>query len=190
MVSRSRREDVLDAANRVFLRFGYRRTTMGDIAHEAGISRPALYPLFSSKEEIFSAVLTRVLGSEIAEIRVAVAKAATPAEKLMVALDVWCVRNYEITTASPLAADLYQSSLQVASTVAGKATAELEAILAEVLEPLVRSQRTVSLKALELARLVSQATVGFKATTKSSKQLRATVRGLIDVVLGALGPRR
>lgn len=163
---------------------------MADIAEEAGISRPALYPLFQSKEEIFRAVLARVLAAELAEIRAGIAKAATPAQKLSVALEVWCVRNYEITKASPGAADLFESSFEFASEVASKATAEFEAVLAETLDPLVRSQAVVSLKPIELARLISHAIVGFKATAGSTKQLRASVRGLIDIVLASLRDRR
>jgi AcrR family transcriptional regulator len=45
----------VEAAGEVFLRYGYARTTMGDIAKAAGMSRPALYLLFPGKEQVFSA---------------------------------------------------------------------------------------------------------------------------------------
>ena len=159
-------------------------------AEEAGISRPALYPVFSSKEEIFGAVLSRVLAAELEEIRAGVAKAKTPAEKLMAALEIWCVRNYEVTRGSPGAADLFESSFAFASEVAKTSTTAFEAVLADVLAPLVRSQSASSAKAPELARLISQAIVGFKATTGSAKQLRASVQRLVDVVLASLGHGR
>jgi AcrR family transcriptional regulator len=38
-----RRADVLDAAWRTFTRYGYRKTSMDDVAAEAEISRPGLY---------------------------------------------------------------------------------------------------------------------------------------------------
>jgi len=52
----AKREKVLTAALDVFLRYGYKRVTMNDIATAAGISRPALYLVFESKEEIFKGV--------------------------------------------------------------------------------------------------------------------------------------
>jgi AcrR family transcriptional regulator len=186
MENASRREHVVEAANRVFLRFGYRRTTMGDIAEEAGISRPALYLVFPSKEEIFSAVLARVLEAELDEIRAAVAKADTAAEKLTLALEVWCVRNYELTRSSPGAADLYEASFEFASAVANKSAAAFDAIVAEILEPLVNKQSRVALSARELAQLISSAILGLKATAKSPKQLRALLRGFIAVFLASL----
>jgi len=187
MATKNRREDVLDAANRVFLQFGYRRSTMGDIAEEAGILRPTLYLVFPSKEEIFSAVLGRVLNAELEEIRVKLAKHNTPTAKLMLALEVWCVRNYELTHSVAGATDLYESSFEFAHEIADKSTAEFNTILAQILEPLVHSQSRLTLTAAELARLISSASVGFKSTAKGAKELRASLRGLVAVVLASLG---
>ena len=53
-------ERILRAAQEVFARYGYARTTMGDVAQTAGISRPALYLVFPGKEELFSAVIHRM----------------------------------------------------------------------------------------------------------------------------------
>ena len=44
---------VLTAAADVFARYGFKRTTLADIADAAGISRPALYLLFKNKEDLF-----------------------------------------------------------------------------------------------------------------------------------------
>ncbi|GAA4282732.1 TetR/AcrR family transcriptional regulator [Brevibacterium daeguense] len=46
-------ETILAAAARVFTRLGYTRTTIADIAAEAGSTRPTVYSYFSSKEDIF-----------------------------------------------------------------------------------------------------------------------------------------
>jgi AcrR family transcriptional regulator len=40
--SLSKEERVIAGATEVFLRYGFARTTMGDIAERVGISRPAL----------------------------------------------------------------------------------------------------------------------------------------------------
>lgn len=51
---------ILDAAAAVFTRLGYTRTTISDIAGEAGTTRPTVYSYFSSKEAIFQALAARV----------------------------------------------------------------------------------------------------------------------------------
>ena len=55
-MSESKKSKILTAARAVFLRYGYKRISMNDIAEAAGVSRPALYLLFKNKEEIFIGV--------------------------------------------------------------------------------------------------------------------------------------
>lgn len=54
------RDLLLDAAARVFTRLGYARTTIGDIATEAAVSRPTFYVYFGSKDVVFREVAARV----------------------------------------------------------------------------------------------------------------------------------
>lgn len=54
-----RRERVLDAAQKLFLKFGYDKTTVSDIAEEAGISKGAIYLHFHSKESVMDALILR-----------------------------------------------------------------------------------------------------------------------------------
>jgi AcrR family transcriptional regulator len=53
----ARRNEIVDAAVPVFLRFGFKKTSMGAVAAAAGISRQALYLHFPNKESMFSAVV-------------------------------------------------------------------------------------------------------------------------------------
>jgi AcrR family transcriptional regulator len=50
------RLDILEAAVRAFARSGLHRTTMQDIAHEAGYTAASLYTYFKSKQEIVDAM--------------------------------------------------------------------------------------------------------------------------------------
>ena len=54
-----RQQQILDAAAAVIIRLGYDRTTMSDIAEEAGASRGTVYLYFKGKEELFEALLYR-----------------------------------------------------------------------------------------------------------------------------------
>jgi AcrR family transcriptional regulator len=51
----SKSSQILDAALPVFIRYGFRKTTMADIARAARISRASLYLCFNSKEDLFRA---------------------------------------------------------------------------------------------------------------------------------------
>jgi len=57
-----RGEHLLDGLEDVFLREGFRRVTMGELASRLHCSRHTLYQLAESKEELVLLVLARVLG--------------------------------------------------------------------------------------------------------------------------------
>jgi AcrR family transcriptional regulator len=54
-----RQQQILDGAVAVIIRLGYDKTTMSDIAEEAGASRRTVYQYFNGKEELFEALLYR-----------------------------------------------------------------------------------------------------------------------------------
>jgi AcrR family transcriptional regulator len=53
------KEDILNGARDLFERFGFKKTTMEDIARQVGKSKSALYYYYKTKEEIFEAVILR-----------------------------------------------------------------------------------------------------------------------------------
>lgn len=56
-----REERILDAAAELIPQFGYDKTTVSDIARQAGISKGAIYLHFESKDALFEALLVREL---------------------------------------------------------------------------------------------------------------------------------
>jgi AcrR family transcriptional regulator len=64
-----RRPLVLDAAFDLFLKRGYEGTSMEAIAAAAGVTKPVVYDCFSSKEELFEALLRREEQRVLAEIQ-------------------------------------------------------------------------------------------------------------------------
>ena len=70
-----RRVQVLDAARAVFVESGYYAAGMDDIAERAGVSKPVLYQHFSSKQDLYLALLDSALES----LRIAIDQAAADA---------------------------------------------------------------------------------------------------------------
>jgi TetR/AcrR family transcriptional regulator of autoinduction and epiphytic fitness len=58
-VSEAKRASILKAARESFLKNGFSRAAMAEIARVADVSTATLYKHFSSKEELFEAVITR-----------------------------------------------------------------------------------------------------------------------------------
>lgn len=57
----ARREEILEAALTVFERGGYHSTHVDDVIREAGIARGTFYLHFTSKHEVFAALVDRML---------------------------------------------------------------------------------------------------------------------------------
>lgn len=58
---KEKRETILAAAKQLFGHYGYRRTSIDDIAQEARIAKGTVYLYFESKEEIFRALCQQLL---------------------------------------------------------------------------------------------------------------------------------
>jgi AcrR family transcriptional regulator len=77
---------ILDAAYACFTRHGVRRTTMDDIAREAGISRAAVYLHVRNKEDAFRRLASRLLDGAVDRARAAAAAEGSLVERLTAAL--------------------------------------------------------------------------------------------------------
>src|SRR5690606_37864829 len=81
------RERILGAAFVRFARYGFRRTSMEDIAAEAGVSRAALYLQFRNKEEIFKSLAQDLQDRALARAGEALAADGPLAERVRAAIE-------------------------------------------------------------------------------------------------------
>jgi len=164
----SKRQRAIEAGARVFLRFGFQRATMGDIAQAAGMSRPALYLIFSSKEEVFEAVVAHWIEDSMARIAAGLAAQATLGEKLRFACEIWCVEGLERALANPEVRDM--SGLPAVR----KSYVRFEACLTDILRE-AAGRSGLDVTAGDLARVIVAAMQGFKQTAQSSAEMRHLV---------------
>lgn len=74
---------ILQAAERVFQKWGINKTTMEDIAHEAGKGKSTLYYYFKSKEDVLEAVAAAQATRILSAVKEEIAPKATAKEKLL-----------------------------------------------------------------------------------------------------------
>ena len=186
MTDSAKRERVLTAAGRVFLRYGFKRATMGKIAKVAHISRPAIYLIFPSKEEAFTAVLDQVLRRMLEQIRQGIDGFPDIRGKLLFAFDVWYACPFELMQASPDTKNLYDTQYGFAEEVTTMALSVFARLVADLLESQVEKQARVELSSGQIAEVLTGAIAGFKNTAKTTKELRHLIGNLITVVLASL----
>lgn len=76
------KKSIIEAAKRVFQKWGLHKTTMEDIAHEAGKGKSTLYYYYKSKDEIFEAMITDEFSNIIIKAKTSVSKVSSSKEKL------------------------------------------------------------------------------------------------------------
>ena len=84
----SRRDDLIDAAMRVFYKGGFHASSLDDIQEEGGISRMTLYNHFKSKDELIIAAMRRrdeIFRNKL--MKFVEAKANTPRERIAAVFD-------------------------------------------------------------------------------------------------------
>ncbi len=73
---------ILEAAKKVFQKWGVNKTTMEDIAREAGKGKSTLYYYYKSKDEIFEYLAINEISNIIQKARILVANEKTAKDKL------------------------------------------------------------------------------------------------------------
>jgi AcrR family transcriptional regulator len=76
------RDLILDAAERLLIRFGYSKLTMDDLAREVGVAKGTLYLHFPSKEEVVLSRIDRMVDRLVDELRAITASRRDPAARL------------------------------------------------------------------------------------------------------------
>lgn len=176
---------IIEAATSVFIRYGFRRTTMGDLAEAAGVSRPALYLRFCNKEKIFETVLQAFNARTLEQIQAGLPGQASPMEQLRFAFECWAVRPFSLMQGSPDARDLASCCLPFAEPVKTRSHAAFEALLV----PILRQFPALAVKGgagLEQAAHVLAVSVhGFKSEARDEEELRGMIDTLLNLVVGA-----
>lgn len=95
-------DDSLYAALAVFVRYGFRKTSMADLAREIGVSRQALYKKYGSKTEVFDAVSRHFVDVADAQTQQILADDSLAlTDKIVRSLDCWAGHYIDELRASP-----------------------------------------------------------------------------------------
>ena len=129
-----KRAAILDAALRLFGRYGYKRTSIDDIAAEADIAKGSVYLSFTSKEEIFRALCEAIVQKIEAEAVRARDSDAPLAERIFAILVAKFGFYFETVRSSPHAAELMDSKNRLSAGVFEKSDRRYQRILREVID--------------------------------------------------------
>lgn len=183
----NRERNILDAATQVFLRYGVKRASMGDIAAEAGVSRQTLYNSYSNKDDVLRGSI-RMFGQDaIAAIDAELPKLPTVSGKIDLVLQEMVVKPFVFLHASPNAQDLIEGY-----NAAGRSEMEanyiaFQTIFLEIFEPFTETLKRRGLTPDLLAELLRRSASAVKYQAKDEAQLLNLVAGLRSLAVAAVG---
>lgn len=93
------RDRILDAAERLLGRFGYRKMTVDDIAAEAGIGKGTVYLSFPSKEEVVLSTVDRIVERVCTAMEKEAARDASAPDRLRAMLRARILVRFEAVSA-------------------------------------------------------------------------------------------
>ena len=191
--SAEKRTAILEAAQRCFWRHGVRRTSIDDVAREAGVAKGTVYLHFESKEDLFG-TLTRELCTEaLAAVRTELDGSGPLQRRLTGALDAKIGRFHRLLAGSPHAAELLESKTAVAApSVSELDTAFRKALEQALAEARVGRDSRGRAEALELVLAAGYGTAhqGDLRGESSPEAYRARLERHLELLLKGLVRRR
>ena len=183
----SRRAALVEAATRVFLRYGFRKTSMDDLARAAGISRQGLYLHFPTKEALFKDALLTLIATTRAAGRAALDREDLGVEERLVAA-FEAVHGHAIGQPG---AEHMNELLETSVELVGPAIADLEEGIVADIARLLRSSGVAAawkgdgVTAKDLAEQLYSTSCGVKHRVASAADYRDRMRTAVRIVCRA-----
>lgn len=166
-----KKTQILKAALRMVTAYGFKRTSMEDIAQEAGVSRPAIYLLFRNKDDVFTSCIDMLLEEAFGVAEAAMLDASSPKAKASAYLSAYMEFYHKLLVAGPHGQEMMDvnNRLGAEKTIAAEARFVLEL------------NRMLGLKDdAETGQILMMAAGGIKFQTKDAATLRARLAILVD----------
>jgi AcrR family transcriptional regulator len=189
--SDSRLSAVLDAAVGVFARFGYRKTSMEDVARAAGISRQGLYLSFANKEELFRRAVEHSLSRQLACAITELSRGENNLEtRLIEACKEWSGRFVGSLGAD--AADLMCASTSLAGATLAEYEWQFEEALARAIgaTPMADHCAAAGLTIADFARALHATARGLKQACKTQEDFVRVMTAAVRMACMPLNQQR
>ncbi len=152
-------DPLLGAAFDSFARYGFKRTTMADVAAGAGMSRPAVYLRVANKDELLCQVAAALLADSLERARAAAAANAPAAARLDGVLQAKLDMTLDLAAHSAHAVELLDAYHRLAAAESVSYIAEVRELAAGVL----RDAGADPARCADLAAALIAAVVGLEA---------------------------
>ncbi len=179
-----RQQAILASALEAFAAYGFRKTSMDDIAKGAGMSRPAVYLHYKNKEAIVRSLTRAHYAEKTANVSQALSGSGSVSQRLARAIDGQIKGLAEILT-SPHGREMLDTSKSTASDILAEGEEEMTALYADWL----RQEDSAGRVRLpngpeETAKTITATLMGVKMTATNAAEFEQRISQLAEL-LGA-----
>ncbi|MEM7003279.1 MAG: helix-turn-helix domain-containing protein [Pseudomonadota bacterium] len=189
----AKREVILNAAEAQFSQYGFRRTTMDDIARAAEVSRASLYSYFENKEEIFRSLSQWLFAESLQAARdeLQCQRDTNHLEQRLIAgLSAFHARLLGALEATPHGAELMEEGGRLNADITQEYAVQIEALLAFEVAHAQQSGEidlgAANLSAEAAAEVIHLAALGLKHGTTSFADYQVKLGQLLPLVIAGL----
>lgn len=180
-------DKILEAGLVLFARHGFPRTSMADIAREAGIARATLYLHFQDKSAVFEALANALVDRALAAAKAAWRADASLAENIEAVVLAKDMTFFQLMKATPHGAELLDVDAELTHRHAERLDTGLKTMFAQRAAEM--RKQGLSLKAFGGANgfglFLTTASAGLKHEAKTEVDYRRAVRQLARVASAA-----
>ena len=178
---------IIECAISVISRYGYKKTTMADLADAAGVSRQTLYNKYPNKEQVLRAAIRFGTETGLAQVAELWASGASVAEKIDMFFQIGPLNWYDMIMASPDSADLIEGFNTHAVDEMAEGTKRWVEALTGVFAPFETklAEQGISTDAFADFFYTTSANAKYNATSRAQLETRlATLRATTLATLG------
>jgi AcrR family transcriptional regulator len=191
-----KREAILAAALELFGRYGFRRTSIDDIARQAGVAKGTVYLYVENKEALFRTLARSLFDGVLGNARAAAAeRTGSVAARLTAILDAKFGFFHDLLHRSPHASELLDSTSRLCADVLAETDAAYLRALTKAVSDATRrgefAPRRHGLSAEDVAHLLLAGAHGIDgdpARPLSNDEHRRRLDALVRVVVDGLRP--
>ena len=181
----TKKTHILNAAAKVFYQQGATKAKFGDIAKEAGISRPTLYAAYEDKNAIMIATIHYVSEQLLETIRGQIADKVTAVERLTLFNQIAIIEPYKLIQQSEDAADILSGHNDDGRKAIRETLEQRSLFLYEILKPFAAGDLSED-ELVAHCRTFVLSSSGLKSTVSNDDELQNCLAVLSGWLLGHL----
>ncbi|WP_037307941.1 TetR/AcrR family transcriptional regulator [Ruegeria halocynthiae] len=188
-VDDSRQKAILSSAFQAFATYGFRKTSMDDIARGAGMSRPAVYLHYKNKEAIVSRLTQVYYTEKSAAVAAALAMQGPVPDVLARAIRAQ-TEGMAVILASPHGLEMLDATKSMSSGIISEGEAQLAGLYADWLSQQEQAGRVrLFTDAAETARTITATLKGLKLSSAGADDYEKRVVQLAALIGAGLEVR-